>query len=145
MSAHTWDDPEIFQIWTLNQAHQNDCPKENQKKWPIKVIQNHEGETLSESACLSIHMYCTIFLLRNTCSLLSFFVRILFLKSRRARGLSLATGLGLGFDALTVSTLPQSLARNWRPASSHCRPRPPKIKFKCSKFPELPKWWKYNL
>ena len=104
-----------------------------------------DSVTLSESACLSIHMYCTIFLLRNTCSLLSFFVRILFLKSRRARGLSLATGLGLGFDALTVSTLPQSLARNWRPASSHCRPRPPKIKFKCSKFPELPKWWKYNL
>ena len=65
MSAHTWDDPEIFQIWTLNQAHQNDCPKENQKKWPIKVIQNHEGETLSESACVSIHTYYTLFLLIN--------------------------------------------------------------------------------
>ena len=35
---HTWEDPEIYQIWTLNQANQNDWPKETQKKCPMYVI-----------------------------------------------------------------------------------------------------------
>ena len=38
MHAHTWEDPEIYQIWTVNQANQNDWPKKTWKKYPIKVI-----------------------------------------------------------------------------------------------------------
>ena len=108
-----------------------------------KLLWGYDSMTHSVSACLSIHMYCTFFFLRNTCSLLSFFVRILFMKSQRARVLSLATGLVARIWCSHYFYLTQSLARNWRPASSDCRPRPPKIKFKCSKFLELPKWWRY--
>ena len=36
---HTWEDPEIYQIWTVSQANQNDWPKETWNKYPIKVIQ----------------------------------------------------------------------------------------------------------
>ena len=39
MHAHTWEDPEIYQIWTVNQANQNDWPKETWKKYTTKVIQ----------------------------------------------------------------------------------------------------------
>jgi len=40
MCEHTWEDPEIYQIWTVNQAGLNDWPKEIQKKCLIKVIRN---------------------------------------------------------------------------------------------------------
>ena len=39
MHAHTWENPEIHQIQTLNLAKQDDWLKETQKKCPIKVIQ----------------------------------------------------------------------------------------------------------
>ena len=39
MRVHKWEDPEIHQIWTVNQANQNNWPNETQKKCPIKVIQ----------------------------------------------------------------------------------------------------------
>ena len=28
MRVHAWEDPETYQMWTLNQANQNDWPKE---------------------------------------------------------------------------------------------------------------------
>ena len=99
MSAHTWDDPGIFQIWNLNQANQNDWPKENQKKHPIKIIQTTTRLRLrdspSESAHVSIHTYCTLFLQINTllALLLSSLVGILFCKAEGPRPLSLTTGL----------------------------------------------------
>ena len=37
--AHTWEDPEIYQIQTVSQANQNDWSKETWNKYPIKVIQ----------------------------------------------------------------------------------------------------------
>ena len=39
MHSHTWEDPEIYQIWTVNKISQNNWPKESQKKWPLKLIQ----------------------------------------------------------------------------------------------------------
>ena len=39
MPVHIWEDPEINQIGTVNQANQNDWPKDIWKKQPIKVIQ----------------------------------------------------------------------------------------------------------
>ena len=30
--AHTWEDPEIHKIWIMDQANQDDWPKDNQKK-----------------------------------------------------------------------------------------------------------------
>ena len=58
MRAHMWENPEIYQIRTLNQANQNDWPKETQKKCPHKSDSNyHEGATLSLSppTCLPTH------------------------------------------------------------------------------------------
>ena len=36
---YTGKDPEMHQMWTVNQANHNDWPKETWKKCPIKVIQ----------------------------------------------------------------------------------------------------------
>ena len=65
MHAHTWEDPKIYQIWTVNQANQNDQPKENQKKCPVKVIQITRSvqfrDSPSDSAYVPTHIYCTLF------------------------------------------------------------------------------------
>ena len=97
---HTWEDPEIYQIRTLNKANQNDWSKETRNKCPIKVIQTATRVRLSLSppVCLSTCTVLFFFLLINTLlvSLLSVFVGILFLQSCRARALSLTTGLVAG-------------------------------------------------
>ena len=58
MHAHTWENSEIRQIQILNQAKQDDWPKETQKKCPIEVIQTtlRAQLSLSEPAHASIHM-----------------------------------------------------------------------------------------
>ena len=100
MPAHTWEDPEIDQIGTVNQANQNVWPKEIWRKQPIKVIQTATRAWLrdppSESACVSIPKHCTLFLLINALltSLLSVFVGTLSCKAEGAGPLSLTTGLG---------------------------------------------------
>ena len=87
MCVHTWENLEIYQIWTVNQANQHDWPKGTQKKCPIKVIETATMARLrdspSESALVSIHMYCTLFLLIGTLlvSLVSIFVGIPFYKA----------------------------------------------------------------
>ena len=55
--VHMWYDPEIDQIWILNQVNQNDWPKETWKKCLIKVLQATKREQLSntESMYLSTH------------------------------------------------------------------------------------------
>ena len=97
MCMHTWENPEIHQIWTLNQANQNDWSKETWKKCPINVIQAAMRVRLSLWARPRVypHILYSFFLLINTLlvSLLSVFVGILFLQSRTARALSLTTGL----------------------------------------------------
>ena len=67
-------DPDIHQIWIVNQAGKNDWPKETWKRCPIKVIQTAMGvrlnKTLSLSLCVlsmslfecvSINTDCTLF------------------------------------------------------------------------------------
>ena len=86
MHVNTWEDPEIYQVHTLNQANQIYWPKEKQKKRPIKVIQTTMRAQLRDTlgVCVSIHMYCTLFfLLISTLlvSLLSISVGILFMQS----------------------------------------------------------------
>ena len=61
------------QIWTVNQVNHNDWPKENLEEMPHESNSNcHKGKTQqlrnspSESARVSIHKYCTLFLLINT-------------------------------------------------------------------------------
>ena len=100
MLVHTWEEPEIYQIRTVNQAYQNDWPKETWKKYPIKIIQTTIrmllSNSLPESDCMSIHTYCILFfLLRNTllASLISILVEILFCKAKGPGPLSLTTGL----------------------------------------------------
>ena len=67
MHAHAWEDPEIYRIETLNQANQNDWPKEIRKKYSIYVIQTAMRVQLkdspSECASVSSHTYCTLLLL----------------------------------------------------------------------------------
>lgn len=36
--VRTREDPETEQVWTVNQATQNDWPQEARKKGPLKVI-----------------------------------------------------------------------------------------------------------
>ena len=132
---HSWEEPEIHQIQTLNQANQNDWPKETRKKCPILSDSSyHEGATLSLSPamCLSTHTV-SFSLLMNTSlvSLLSIFVGILFLQSRRARSLSLTTGLVAGIWCCHHHDPTSISAREPKPASSHrCRPRPPEIRLR---------------
>ena len=65
MHAHTWEDPEIYLMWTVNRANQNDWPRETQKKYPIIVIQTAMRVQLSNSGTFplseSIYTYCTLF------------------------------------------------------------------------------------
>ena len=61
MPVHTWDDPEIDQIWILNQINQNGWPKETWKKCPIKATKREQLSN-TESAYVSIHTYCTLFI-----------------------------------------------------------------------------------
>ena len=58
MGVHAREGPEIYQIQTVNQAHQNDWPKETRKKYPIKVMRTARRVRLraspSEAACVSV-------------------------------------------------------------------------------------------
>ena len=105
----TWEDPEIYQIWTLNQENQNNGPKKIWKKCPIRVwaslvartvkmpAMQEESATqwlsLSPPMCLST---CTgLFFPVNKyfiCFTTFCLVGILFLQSWRARTLSLTSG-----------------------------------------------------
>ena len=123
MCVHTWKDPETYQIWTVNQVNHNDWPKENSEEMPYESNPNcHKGKTQQlrnspcESAHVSIHMYCTLFLVMNTlpASLLSVFVETLFWKVE-------GQNLNLCFPHCEPA---QSLAGNPSPAASHCKWRP---------------------
>ena len=83
-------------MWTLNQANQNDWPKETWKKCPRKVIQTTTRVRLSDSVSLSLSMclhICTLFLLINTCFTTFHLWGSSFLQSWRTRALSLTTSL----------------------------------------------------
>ena len=92
----------------------------------------HEGQlrdSPSESACVSIRMYCTLFPLINTSltSLLSVFVEILFCKAEGPGPLSLTTGRVARVWSFHCCEPAQSLVGIPGPAPSFCRPRPPKV------------------
>ena len=99
MRVHTCEDPEIYQIWTVNQTNRNDWPKETQKKYHIKVIQTATRTQLSNTLGVHLCGYPQVFylfsLLINTWfgSLLSIFVGILLCKAKESGPLSLTTGL----------------------------------------------------
>ena len=116
---------------TVNQANQNDWPEGPWKKYPIKVTQTAMRVQLrdspSESAYVSVHMYCTLFPLINT-SLLSVFVEILFYKAKGPGPLSLTTDLMARIWCFTAAVQPQSLAGSPSSAPSRCRLRPPEIR-----------------
>ena len=138
MHVHTWEDPEIYQIWTVNQANQNDWLKETQKKHSIKVTQTAWRVWLRDSSWVphvSIHTYCALFLLMNTllALLLSIFVGILFHKAVGPGVLSLSTGLAARIYCFYHHDPTQSLAGNLSPPPRHCRPRPPEIRTALSK------------
>ena len=106
--------------------------KGNLEEMPhISDLNYHAGTTLSLSSpvCLATHTLLFFFLLINTSlvSLLSVFVGILFCKAEGPGPCHWPLVWWLGFGALTAMTQPQSLARNWNPASSCCRPRPLEI------------------
>ena len=122
-------DPEIYKIWTVDQANQNDCPKQTRKKCPIKIVQ---PATRANSATQGFSLWvcpCTLFLLIKTllASLLSVFVEILFCKAKGPGPLSLTTGLVARICCFRHRHPAQSLAGNPGPAPRHCRSRPPEI------------------
>ena len=85
----------MSQIWTQNQAKQDDWPEENPEEMShISDSNYHEGRTLplSPPVCLST---CTLFPPNKhfTCFTTCRLCGNSFLQSRRARALSLVTGL----------------------------------------------------
>ena len=100
-SILTWEDRELYQIRTVNQANQNDWSRETRKKYPIKVIRiatrMRPRNSPSGSAHVHIwpHTLYSFFLLRNTllASVLSVLVKILICKAEGPGPLSLTTGL----------------------------------------------------
>ena len=109
MCEQTWEKPEIYQIWTVNQANQNDWTKETRKNCSIEVIHTTTRVWLSDSGtrplslpmCLST---CIVLfppdkhLLHYFPSLWKFFTTFhlcgnSFLQSQRPGPLSLTTGL----------------------------------------------------
>ena len=145
MHVHTWEDPEIHQIWTVNQTNM-DCepdkskwlPKENPEEMPHKSNSNYlKGMTQqlrnspSESACVSIYTYCTLFPLINTllATLLSIFVEFLIYKAEGPGPLSVTTCLVSRIWCFHHCDPVQFLAGNLSPTLSHCRPNPPEIMF----------------
>lgn len=66
MCVHSWEDPDVYQIWNVYQGNKNDWTKETRKKYPHKTNSNCHGGTtqrhsLPESARMFIHTYCTFF------------------------------------------------------------------------------------
>ena len=119
--THMWEDPEIHQIWTLHRANQNDSPKETQEKGPIP----NGTQTPSLSPLVSIHTYLYSFPPSKhfTCFSTLCLHGNSFLQSHRARVLSLTPGLVVRTRCSHRLDWPQSLARNWNPAPSHCHLR----------------------
>ena len=119
-------------MWTLNQANQNDWPKETQKKYPHTSDWNcHEGTTQdspSESDHVSINMYCSPFPPNKhlTCFTTFCLCGNYFLQSGRARALSLTTGL---MARIRCSHCWDLISVSGQGTSSHCRQRPPGISF----------------
>ena len=133
-----WEDPELYQIWTVNQTNQSDCPKETQKKYPIKVIQTTLRAWLSNSGTLPLNLPVCVsthtvlfFPLINTllAMLLSIFVEFLFYKAEVPGPLSLTTCLLSRIWCFHHYDPVQFLAGNISPTLSHCRLNPPEIMF----------------
>ena len=101
MLAHIWEDPEIIPNIDCEQGKPKwlVSSRETWKKHLIKVLQTATRAqlrySLSESAHVPIHTYCTLFLLINNvlASLLSIFVGILLCIAEGPGPLSLTTGL----------------------------------------------------
>ena len=100
MHAHTWEDPEIYQIRTVNQANQNDWLQKTLEEIPYKSHSNcHKGTTqwlsLGVPSCVYPHLLYAFSLLINTLliSPLSIFVEIIFCKAKGPGPLSLTADL----------------------------------------------------
>ena len=127
---HTLEDPEIYQIWTVSQANQNDWPKQAWKKYSIKVVQAATRLWVSCSLFASVHQracpHIEYSFPPNKCfvSLLSVFLEILFCRAEGPEPLSLTADLGARIWRFTAASRPQSLAGSRGPTPSYCRMRP---------------------
>ena len=136
---HTWEDPEIYKIGTLNQANQKTEQKKPRRKAPCKWFNLPQGwYFVTVSLSLPTYLYSSLPINTFLVSLLSVFVGILCLQSWRAKALSLTIGLVASIGAITTMTRPQSVAGNQSPTLSYCRLRPMEVKtriwtpFQCS-------------
>ena len=126
--VHTWEDPEIYQMWIHSQVNKNDWPKETWKKCSIEVIQT--TAILKHSLSLSLPLCFILFFPPNkyfTCFTTFCLCENSSSAKSRSQGLSSTTGLAVRSWYSHPETQPQSLAESQSPASSHCRQRPPKI------------------
>ena len=115
ISAHTWEEPEIYQIQTQNQANLSDWPEETLRKYPIKMNQTTVRAELSfwVNPCLSTHT--VLFPLNKDYFFhyFPFFSWNSFLQSQTARALSLTTGLVAKIQSSHCSYL--TSASDWDP------------------------------
>ena len=115
-----WEDLERYQIWTGNQANQNDWPKQTQKKYSIKVVQ--------AATSVPVHTYSTLFLLIN--ALFHYFPsswKFFFCRAEGPEPLSLTTDPGARIWCFTAVSLPQSLAGSPGPTPRYRRMRPSEL------------------
>lgn len=113
MHVHTWVDPEIYQIWAVNRANQNDWPKESWKKCLITVIhaapRARLGDSKSAPGCSCPRVLYSFFHLINTSPFIS--VGIFFCKVEKPGSCHWPLVYWLRFGALTTVTRSPSLAR----------------------------------
>ena len=124
MHVDTWEDPEIYQIWTLNQVNQNDRPEEPRRNAP-KVDSYCYGAWLSDSfslglpMCLSTHT--VLFFPFHKYFIFHYFLFLWECFPSKLKGQG--PYLVLGSSALTTVTQIQSLVWNSSLAPYCCRPR----------------------
>ena len=120
--------PQAKQWGQKKKRQQKRVPMETQKKYPIKVTWTATRAWLSLLAHPCVYAHVPFFLLINTSLVSLLSVPMWKFISAQLTGQDLVTGLWspvgwwLGFSAPTAPAWLQSLARNWNPSSSHCRP-----------------------
>ena len=133
MRVCKWEDPETYQIGTVNQANQNDWPKKTWKKCPCKWFELPrvcDSGTLPLSLLMCLSTYTVLFFLQIKHFTFHYFLSLwgfLFCKTKWPGTWHWPLVWWLGFGALTSATWIQPLGRTEAPLQAaagqdHLRP-----------------------
>ena len=133
MCVHVWEDLEMNQTWTQNQQSKVTGQRKPGRNVPWKWFNCHDSVTLPLSWLWSLSTSTIpLFLQINNLFVSPLSVSTWKFVSTQLMGQGLTAGLwlrGLVAEIQHSSCVvrPPSLARNWSPALSSCRPRSPRI------------------